>query len=323
MTSPARALQWAAKYNTRTVFLWWVAGCAVAAVLWMSIGATATDSGFESGTPDVRNTFRYAITATGSLNPVTTVAIGSSVSGVVQEVFCDYNMPVKKGQLCAKIDPRPYQTVVDQDRASLATAGAQLKKDRANLAYMYGRSHQYAALLAQAAVSQDQVNSLTNEYMQARAQVDLDNASVDQHEAILKAAEVYLDYTNIVSPIDGIVVARNATVGQTVVVNFQAPTLFVVSSDLSKMEIDARVAEKDIGAVRVKDRADFTVDAYPGRLFSGVVSQVRQIPQKIGNAVTYAVVIMADNREMLFKPGMTARVRIRTNPGNNLAALRD
>ncbi len=291
----------------------------VAAAIWILTGAIGSVDNFRA-TSDVS---RGVVNAAGAFNPILTVAIGSSVSGIVQEVFCDYNTKVRKGQLCARIDPRPYQTVVDQDQASLATAKAQLEKDRANLVYANVRSREYAALLAQNAISQDQAKSLTNEALQARAQVALDNASVDQHAAILKTAEVYLEYTNIVSPIDGIIVSRYVAVGQTITANFQTPTLFVASSDLSKMEIDAEVAEGDIGAVRIGDKAIFSVKAFPRREFYGVVSQIRNVPQKAGNTVNYGVVITADNPELLFKPGMTAEVRILTNADTNVAMLQD
>lgn len=251
-----------------------------------------------------------AIRAVGTLNPGTTVAVGSSVSGVIEKVLCDYNMAVKKGQLCALIDPRPYQTIVDQDRASLETVKAQLKKDQANLIYAGSLLRKNNALLVQDAISRDQVDNSISMNAQAEAQIALDRASIIQHEAALNAAEVYLGYTNIVSPIDGTVVSKDADVGQTIAASFQTPTLFVVSSDLSKMELEANVGEKDIGLIRRGDKVVYSVDAFPDRTFGGKVAQIRLAPHRIGNDVTYTVVVDIDNPQRLFRPGMTAAVRV-------------
>lgn len=260
--------------------------------------------------PARQGTSWRTVAANGTVNPVLTVAVSSSVSGVIQRIYCDYNTKVTKGQLCAQIDARPYQTAVDQDRAILSSAKAQLEKDEANLNYAKKLLSRYATLLAQGAASQDLFNSAMNGYSQAKAQVDLDAASVAQHAAALKSAEVYLEYTNIVSPIDGTILSRNVTVGQTIAANFQAPTLFVIASDLSRMQIDANVSEREVGAVRISDRALVNVEAFPNHTFDGVVTQVRQTPQKIQNVVTYDVVVSIANRELLFKSGMTATVHI-------------
>jgi HlyD family secretion protein len=238
------------------------------------------------------------------------VTVGSSTSGVVSEVLCDENMRVKKGQICARIDPRPFQAEVDQDRASLGTANAQLEKDEASLTYASGLARRYKELFARNAVSQDQVDNVVANAAQARAQVDLDRASVAQRAATLEAAKVYLEYTNIVSPIDGIVVSRNAMVGETIAAQFQAPTLFVIASDLSKMQLDTKISEKYIDLVRVGDRVTYSLDALPNRKFEGFVRQIRVAPEQQGNVVSYMVSISADNRGGLFRPGMVALATI-------------
>jgi HlyD family secretion protein len=231
---------------------------------------------------------------------------------VIQSISCDFNTRVKKGQLCAKIDPRPYQTLVNQATANLATARAQLVKDQANLTYAQASYQRNSKLLAIGGVSQDTADLAKNAYDQARAQVVLDEASIKQHEAALEAAQVNLGYTNIVSPVDGVVVSRNVTIGQTVAASFQTPTLFLIATDLTKMEVDANVSEGDIGTVKAGNRATFTVESYPDRVFQGVVTQVRQAPQTVQNVVTYDVVIAVENEDQLLKPGMTATTRIVT-----------
>jgi HlyD family secretion protein len=250
------------------------------------------------------------VTASGTVNPVVTVQVGTYVSGVIQDLLCDFNTRVTKGQLCARIDPRPYQTVVDQDNAMLATARAQLAKDEANLQFSQVIYDRDRGLLERGIISQETLDAAENALQQARSQVALDKATVSQREAELAAAKVNIDYTNIVSPVDGTVVSRNVTQGQTVAASFQTPTLFVIARDLTKMQVDANVSESDIGAMDAGDEATFTVEAFPNRTFHGRVVQVRQSPQSVQNVVTYDVVIEAANAELLLKPGMTAAVRI-------------
>ena len=251
-----------------------------------------------------------AIAATGTVNPVMTVMVGSYVSGVIQAQYCDFNTRVRRGQLCAKIDPRPYQTVVDQNAAALATARAQLAKDRAALDYAALNLTRQTTLLARGVASQDAVDVARSAWRQAGAQRELDQATVRQREAALAAARVNLGYTDIVSPVDGTVVTRNVTLGQTVAASFQTPTLFLIATDLTRMQVDANVSESDIGAVAAGDPASFGVEAYPGRSFAGRVVQVRQAPQAVQNVVTYDVVVGVDNPALALKPGMTATVAI-------------
>lgn len=257
-----------------------------------------------------RGTVAPHVTASGTVNPVVTIQVGTYVSGVIQELLCDFNTRVRKNQLCARIDPRPYQTIVDQDEANLGTARAQLAKDLANLQFtqlIYDRDR---GLLGRGIISQETLDTANNANRQARSQVALDQASIRQREAELSAAKVNLDYTNIVSPVDGTVVSRNVTQGQTVAASFQTPTLFIIATDLTQMQVDSSVSESDIGAVRVGNDVSFTVDAFPSRVFHGRVVQVRQAPQTVQNVVTYDVVSEAPNPELLLKPGMTTAARI-------------
>jgi HlyD family secretion protein len=229
---------------------------------------------------------------------------------VIQDLQCDYNTQVKKGQICAKIDPRPYQTVVDQNKANLAVAKAQLEKDKANLAYTKLGLDRAAKLVQTKAVSQDTYDNAKSTYDQALATITFDEATIQQRQAALDAAQVNLDYTNIVSPVDGTVVSRNVTVGQTVAASFQTPTLFLIATDLTKMQVDTNVSESDIGGVKDGNKSTFTVDAFPKRTFKGAVNQVRQSPQTVQNVVTYDVVVGVDNSDLALKPGMTAATRI-------------
>lgn len=250
------------------------------------------------------------VTATGTVNPVLTIIVGSYVSGVIKEIHCDYNTEVKIGQVCAMIDPAPYQTVVDQNRANLAVARAQLEKDKANLAYAQLNYDRNARLAQTNAVSKDVLDNAKNALDQATAQIGVDQATIQQREAQLAAADVNLGYTNIVSPVNGTVVSRNVTVGQTVAASFQTPTLFLIATDLTQMQVDTNVSESDIGGIKNGDRATFTVDAFPKRTFRGAVSQVRQSPQTVQNVVTYDVVVSVDNNDLALRPGMTAATRI-------------
>jgi len=253
-----------------------------------------------------------SVIATGTVNPVTTVQVGSYDSGPITAIYADFNASVKAGERVAKIDPHPYQVKVDESAAALANARAQLGKDQADTAYKKITLQRNQRLLAAQAVSQDTVDSALSAYLQDVAQLALDRANIQQQQANLHDAQVNLDYTDIVSPVDGTIVSRNVDVGQTVAASFQTPTLFLIAKDLTKMQVDANVSESDIGAISAGQPGGFTVDAFPDREFAGVVGQVRQAPITVQNVVTYDVVVNVANPEMLLKPGMTANVTIVT-----------
>ena len=268
-----------------------------------------------------RGAITRSVTATGTVNPVITVQVGSYVSGPIEAIYADFNSPVKQGQLIAKIDPRQFQVKVNAARAAVANAKAQLGKDAADLAYKKVTYERDAALLKEGVVSKDSVDSAKSTYDQVQSQLALDRANIQQQQANLEDAEVSLNYTNIISPVDGTVVSRNVDVGQTVAASFQTPTLFLIAKDLTKMQVDSNVSESDIGDVRVGLRADFKVDAFPDRVFEGVVGQVRQAPITVQNVVTYDAVITVDNKEMLLKPGMTANVTLVTARRDNAVRI--
>ncbi|MGH7815182.1 MAG: efflux RND transporter periplasmic adaptor subunit [Candidatus Binataceae bacterium] len=257
------------------------------------------------------------VTATGTVNPVTTVQVGSYVSGPIVAIYADFNSLVKKNELIAKIDPKPFQVKVDEAAAALANAKAQLIKDQADLAYKEITYERNRKLLAQDVVSQDTVDAARSAADQATAQIALDRANIQQQAANLEDAQVQLGYTNIVSPVDGTIVSRNVDVGQTVAASFQTPTLFLIAQDLTKMQVDSNVSESDIGNVKSGEDATFRVDAFPDRDFKGTVGQVRQTPITVQNVVTYDVVVKVDNSSLLLKPGMTANVTIVTAQRDN------
>lgn|SRR6185312_12200615 len=273
--------------------------------------------------PVTRGSITRAVTATGTVNPQLTIIVGSYVSGVIQTISCDYNTKVTKGQVCATIDPRPFQTVVDQNRANLQTAQAQLQKDEAGLAYAKLTSDRLSRLVKLDSASRDAADNARNAYDQALAQIALDKATIAQREAALQAAQVNLDYTKIISPVDGTVVSRNVTIGQTVAASFQTPTLFLIATDLTKMQVDTNVSESDIGNITAGDKAMFTVEAFPSERFTGEVTQVRQAPQTVQNVVTYDVVVGADNPDLKLKPGMTATMRVVTDERQNVPRVPD
>ena len=283
---------------------WWYAGS----------GGTVSYTTVAVGRGNVTRT----VTATGTVNPVLTIIVGSYVSGVIQDIHCDYNTEVKKGQVCAKIDPRPYQSVVNQNEANLDQAKAQLEKDKATLAYAGQVYERNAKLAATNAVSKDALDNARSALDQAKAQIGVDQATIEQRQAQLEAAQVNLGYTDIVSPVDGTGVSRNVTIGQTVAASFQTPTLFLIATNLKEMQVDTNVSESDIGNIKVGNKALFTVDAFPNRTFEGKVTQVRQSPQNVQNVVTYDVVVSVDNPNLLLKPGMTAANRIVTAERDNV-----
>ena len=268
--------------------------------------------------PVTRGDVATTITASGTINPEITVQVGTYVSGTIVSLTCDYNTRVHKGQLCAKIDPAPYQIIVDEDQADLATARAQLVKDQANAVYTKLASDRAALLFKENSGSQDAADSSLDAYKQALAQVALDAATIQQKAADLKAAQINLNYTNIVSPVNGTVVTRDVTAGQTVAASLQTPTLFLIATDLTKMEVDTNVSESDIAGAAQGAGASFTVDAYPSRRFQGTVSQVRQSPISVQNVITYDVVIAVANPDLALRPGMTATAAIVTAQARNV-----
>jgi HlyD family secretion protein len=236
------------------------------------------------------------VTATGTLSAVTTVQVGSQVSGIIAKLHVDFNSAVKRGQLLAELDPTPFQQTVEQRRADLEKARVELRN--AEISLTRSKSLAKQQLLAQSDLDGAQTTR------------DSAAAAVAQSQAALRQAETNLSYTRITSPIDGVVVSRQYDVGQTVAASFQAPVLFTIAQDLTKMQVLTNIDEADVGRVKVGQEATFSVDAFPDQPFRGAVSQIRLSPQTVQNVVTYPVVLDVANPDLKLKPGMTANVQV-------------
>ncbi len=253
-----------------------------------------------------------AISATGTVNPVKTVLVGTQTSGTIKDIYADFNSQVKKGQVIARIDPAALEAQVEQARAGLASAKAALLKSAAMQVDAKRTMERQRGLFSRGLVAKSELDASETNYAAADAEAEGAKARVTQAEAALRLAETNLRYTAIESPVGGIVVSRSVDVGQTVAASFQTPTLFTIAEDLSKMQINCSVVEADIGRVEERQEVEFTVDAHPEMVFNGRVSEVRNAPLIVQNVVTYDVVVKVENPKLMLKPGMTANVRIIT-----------
>ena len=250
------------------------------------------------------------VTASGAVQPITQVQVGTQVSGVIEKLFVDFNSRVKAGEVVAQIDPAQLKARTDQDRATLARSQADVARVKAGLVQAEKELARSRELAKRELISPSELDAAIATHDSFDAQVKVAEAVVTQSKAALEVSEVNLRYTTIVSPIDGIVISRNVDVGQTVAASLSAPTLFVIAENLKKVQIQASVAEADVGRVEVGDAVTFTVDAYRERVFKGAVSQIRLAPVTVQNVVTYTVMIDADNPGEKLWPGMTASVTI-------------
>ena len=244
----------------------------------------------------MRGPITQAVTATGTLNPVVSVQVGSQVSGNIQKLFVDFNSKVKAGDVVAQIDPALFKATVTQAEGDLASVQAALELAKLN------------ATRTQALVAKQ--NSSQQDLDQAMANLHQAEANVKIKQGALDKAKADLDHCTITSPVDGEVISRSVDVGQTVAASLQAPVIFMIANDLTKMQIDSNVAEADVGVVAVGQAVDFTVDAFPARTFHGKVVQVRNAPITVQNVVTYDTVISVSNPDLKLKPGMTANVSV-------------
>ena len=302
-----------------------------------------------------RGNLTSTVSASGTLNAVTTVQVGSQISGQIKEIFVDFNSPVKQGQLLARIDPESFQLRVRQAEADVEaarTALLQRESDvsaqrsqgiRARIAhddakrdlerkesllqknFISAAERDKAVFVEQGAA--EAVRTVAAQVASAEAQVANARAVVKQREAALASAKNDLSKTEITAPVDGVVISRQVEPGQTVAASLNTPTLFTIAQDLSQMQVDVAIDESDIGRIRPDQRATFTVDAFPGRAFEGTVRQIRKAAQTVQNVVTYIVVVGTRNPSLTLVPGMTANVRIVADQRSNVlkvpnAALR-
>lgn len=253
------------------------------------------------------------VEASGIINPVKTVSIGSQVSGMIKEIYVDFNSQVKKGELLAQIDPSLFQAQVDQARGTLNSSKANYAQTKSIVAYDAVTYKRYKEMYKQHYISKNDLDQIDSTYKADSAKLRSMAALIKQNEASLRNNLTNLRYSRIISPVNGVVVSRAVDVGQTVAASFQTPTLFTVAQDLTKMQIEVSVSEADIGKVKVGQIVNYTLDGYPNDTFKGKVTQVRISPTTVSNVVTYTVIVSVGNDDGKLKPGMTANVSIITN----------
>lgn len=277
------------------------------------------DEGPEFATQKLsRGNITEKVTASGIINPISTINVGTQVSGTIKEIYVDYNSEVKKNQMLALIDPDLFEAKVAQQRAALDIAKAQVLLQESTVKYNEKNLKRIRKLNNQKYSADKELDLAEKDYDTSIAQLALNKAQVEQAEASLQSAETELRYTKIISPVDGIVVSKAVEVGQTVAASFQTPTLFNVAEDLTKMQIEASVVEADIAKVKEGQVVEFSVDSFPDEIFYGIVTQVRNEAITTSNVVTYEVIIEIDNRDLRLKPGMTANVEVITAQKENV-----
>ena len=299
-----------------------VGGCfAIAVVAWLLSG-NKKDEQVSFVTEEVAPAnIQNSITATGSVEPVDTVAVGTQVSGIIDKIYVDFNSTVKKGQVLAVLDTKNLTSTLNSAKANLQSAQANLQSANAALGYQRANYNRYKALYEKGLISANDFESARLSYRQAEEQVAMMKESVVAAQESVRTAQTNLGYATIVSPIDGTIINKYVAEGQTVAASFSTPELFGVARDLKKMQVLADVDEADIGDVRPGESATFTVDAYPDDTFQGTVEQVRLGGSTSNNVVTYKVVISTSNADLKLKPGMTANVTIYTQQKSGVLSV--
>jgi HlyD family secretion protein len=281
----------------------------VGAVVWLVVRRGKPATGY-AAVPVDRGDVVEVVGATGTLQAVTTVQVGSQVSGTIQRLDADFNSQVKQGQVVARLDPSLFEARLGQARANVTAARANAERSKAGVEDMRQKYDRAKALAAESLLPASDLETARTNYDAAVAQLKASEAAVTQAMASVNQADVDLGHTVIRAPIDGVVIARNVDVGQTVAASLQAPTLFVIANDLTRMQVNASIDEADIGRVRPGQAVTFRVDSFPDREFEGRVDQVRLQPTVVQNVVTYNAIISADNPGQRLMPGMTATVSV-------------
>jgi HlyD family secretion protein len=258
------------------------------------------------------------VITTGALNPVTIVDIGSQVSGKIEKLYVDFNSLVKENQVIAELDQSQFITRVKQNEANYQSSKAALEKSKITLDNTKKKYDRAMNLFEKELISFEEKESIETQYYSAMADIQSSEARLEQAESQLDSSKVDLTYTIIKSPIDGVVISRRVNIGQTVAASLQAPVLFQIANDLSKMQVECSVDEADIGKVKEGQKVRFTVDAFPNENFTGKVSQVRYSPEIVQNVVTYTTIVEVSNPEMKLRPGMTATVSVVTGEAKNV-----
>lgn len=268
-----------------------------------------------------RCTITEVVEASGTINPVNTVSVGSTVSGLIKEIYVDYNDVVKKGQILAQIDPANFEATVQQNQAQINNARANLAKLQAIANYDQKQYVRYKNLYAKNFVAKSELDEKLSTYQSDVAQINAAKAQINQYQASLKTALTNLGYTKIIAPVDGTVISREIDLGSPVAASFQAPELFTIAQDLTKMQIEVSVSEADIGKVEEGQDVTYTLDGYPDSTFKGKVTQVRLSPTTESNVVTYTVIVDVNNEDLKLKPGMTANVSIITDKSEDVLCV--
>ena len=266
-------------------------------------------------------TITQVVEASGTINPVNTVSVGSTVSGLMKEIYVDYNTEVKKGQLLAQIDPANFQASVDQNRAQIRNAEANLAKLNAEMVMAQKTYNRYRNLYQKNFIAKSELDQAESDYLAKKASIGAQRASIAQARATYNTAMTNLGYTKIIAPVDGTIISRDIDVGQPVAASFQAPELFTIAQDLKKMQIEVNVSEADIGKVKEGQEVEYTLDGYPDSIFYGKVTQVRLDSTVTSNVVTYTVIVSVKNDDLKLKPGMTANVSIVTSRNENVMCV--
>ena len=265
-----------------------------------------------------RCTITQFVEASGTINPVNTVSVGSTVSGLIKDIYVDYNSQVKKGQILAQIDPATFEATVKQNEAQIANAQANLAKLQAIAEYDQKTYQRYKNLYEKNFVARSELDQAYSTYKSDLAQIASARAQISQYQASLQTAKTNLGYTKIIAPVDGTVISREIDLGQPVAASFQAPELFTIAQDLTKMQIEVNVSEADIGKVKEGQDVKYTLDGYADSIFEGKVTQVRLASTNTSNVVTYSVIVDVANDDLKLKPGMTANVSIITDKSENV-----
>lgn len=293
----------------RRTYVWPLLAAAALAVGLLVLRGRDEPTRYTTGAVD-RGDVVEVVGATGTLEAVTTVQIGSQVSGTIQSLSADFNSTVKKGQVIARLDPSIFRARLGQAQANLLAARANVDRARATVEDTRQKFERAKELAAQKLIADTDLETAKANHDGAAAQLKASEAAESQAQANVNQAEVDLSHTIIDTPIDGVVISRNVDVGQTVAASFQAPVLFVIANDLARMRVNASVDEADVGRVREGQEVTFHVDAFPEREFQGRVEQVRLNPTTVSNVVTYNTIVAVDNERLLLRPGMTATVSI-------------
>ena len=296
-----------------------IAGTVIIVVLASCIiGVTNSKKVHYQTKPIKRCTITEVVEASGTINPVNTVSVGSTVSGLIKEIYVDYNDVVKKGQILAQIDPANFEATVQQNQAQINNAQANVAKLQAIADFDRQQYIRYKNLYAKNFVAKSELDEKYSTYKSDLAQISAARAQISQYQASLKTAMTNLGYTKIIAPVDGTIISREIDLGSPVAASFQAPELFTIAQDLTNMQIEVSVSEADIGNVQEGQDVTYTIDGYPDMNFKGKVTQVRLSPTTESNVVTYTVIVDVNNEDLKLKPGMTANVSIITDRSENV-----